>query len=130
MEHLKSLIFSHGAKAFLICTKSNDGEAAPQHLLVCVDLEREDLLKRPTLVLHFLRVDKLMCGSGMIQTREMKKRRNIYQSFSLKIFLKKRSKNFEKNNFAFIYGKEAFREIASTRKRLGGKKQALAHKRN
>ncbi|GFU72962.1 RNase H domain-containing protein [Trichonephila clavipes] len=34
---LKSLRFSHGAKTFPICTKCNDAEATPQHLL---DYER------------------------------------------------------------------------------------------
>ncbi|GFQ64356.1 uncharacterized protein TNCT_640091 [Trichonephila clavata] len=31
--HLQSLRFSHGTKTFPICTKCNDAEATPQHLL-------------------------------------------------------------------------------------------------
>ncbi|GBM40012.1 hypothetical protein AVEN_217608-1 [Araneus ventricosus] len=45
--HLKTLRFSHGDKKFNICTKCNMIEATSQHLLDCVALVYDDLLKRP-----------------------------------------------------------------------------------
>ncbi|GFY05047.1 uncharacterized protein TNCV_561791 [Trichonephila clavipes] len=58
--HLKSPRFSHGAKSFLMFTKCNDAEVTPQDLLDCVDLVRDDLSKRPILVLDLLRVKKFI----------------------------------------------------------------------
>ncbi|GBN35534.1 hypothetical protein AVEN_67408-1 [Araneus ventricosus] len=43
--HLKTLRFSRGDKKFNICTKCNMIEATPQHLLDCVALVYDDLLK-------------------------------------------------------------------------------------
>ncbi|GBN57882.1 hypothetical protein AVEN_147524-1 [Araneus ventricosus] len=43
--HLKTLRFSCGDKKFNICTKCNMIEATPQHLLDCVALVYDDLLK-------------------------------------------------------------------------------------
>ncbi|GBM60894.1 hypothetical protein AVEN_202086-1 [Araneus ventricosus] len=42
---LKTLRFSRGDKKFCICTKCNMIEATPQHLLDCVALVYDDLLK-------------------------------------------------------------------------------------
>ncbi|GBN79204.1 hypothetical protein AVEN_75560-1 [Araneus ventricosus] len=49
---LTPLRFSRGDKKFKICTKCNMIEATPQHLLNCVTLVYDDLLKRPDLVLE------------------------------------------------------------------------------
>ncbi|GBN31366.1 hypothetical protein AVEN_127271-1 [Araneus ventricosus] len=49
--YLKTLRFSRGDKKFNICTKCNMIEATPQHLLDCVALVYDDLLKRPDFVL-------------------------------------------------------------------------------
>ncbi|GBN08463.1 hypothetical protein AVEN_52387-1 [Araneus ventricosus] len=45
-RHLKTLRFSRGDKKLNICTKCNMIEATPQHLLYCVALVYDDLLKR------------------------------------------------------------------------------------
>ncbi|GBN35875.1 hypothetical protein AVEN_205110-1 [Araneus ventricosus] len=45
--HLKTLRYSRGDKKFNICTKSNMIETTPQHLLDCVALVYDDLLKLP-----------------------------------------------------------------------------------
>ncbi|GBO21860.1 hypothetical protein AVEN_262512-1 [Araneus ventricosus] len=50
--HLKTLRFSRGDKKFNMCTKCNMIEAIPQHLLDCVALVYDDLLKRPEFVLE------------------------------------------------------------------------------
>ncbi|GBO31676.1 hypothetical protein AVEN_158672-1, partial [Araneus ventricosus] len=50
--HLKTPRFSRGDKKFNICTKCNMIEATPQHLLDCVALVYDDLLKRPDFVLE------------------------------------------------------------------------------
>ncbi|GBL90830.1 hypothetical protein AVEN_100134-1 [Araneus ventricosus] len=44
-SHLKTLRFSHGDKKFNICTKCNTIEVTPHHLLDCVALVYDDLLK-------------------------------------------------------------------------------------
>ncbi|GBM21205.1 hypothetical protein AVEN_265812-1 [Araneus ventricosus] len=58
--HLKTLRFSRGDKKFNICTKYNMVEATPQHLLDCVALVYDDLLKRPDFVLEVMRANDLM----------------------------------------------------------------------
>ncbi|GBM45447.1 hypothetical protein AVEN_233344-1 [Araneus ventricosus] len=58
--HLKALRFSRGDKRFNICTKCNMIEATPQHLLDCVALVYDDLLKRPDFVLEAMRANDLM----------------------------------------------------------------------
>ncbi|GBL65134.1 hypothetical protein AVEN_167932-1 [Araneus ventricosus] len=58
--HLKYLRFSRGDKKFNICTKRNMIEATPQHLLDCVALVYDDLLKRPDFVLEVMRANDLM----------------------------------------------------------------------
>ncbi|GBO42038.1 hypothetical protein AVEN_172070-1 [Araneus ventricosus] len=58
--HLKTLRFSRGDKKFDICTKCNMIEATPQHLLYCVALVYEDLLKRPDFGLEVMRANDLM----------------------------------------------------------------------
>ncbi|GBM31463.1 hypothetical protein AVEN_72864-1 [Araneus ventricosus] len=45
---------------FNICTKCNMIEATPQHLLDCVALVYDDLLKRPDFVLEVMRANDLM----------------------------------------------------------------------
>ncbi|GBO06080.1 hypothetical protein AVEN_247872-1 [Araneus ventricosus] len=55
---LKTLRFSRGDKKFNICTKCNVIEATPQHLLDCVALVYDDLLKR--LVLEVMRANDLI----------------------------------------------------------------------
>ncbi|GBN62688.1 hypothetical protein AVEN_159741-1 [Araneus ventricosus] len=57
--HLKTLIFSRGDKKFNICTKCNMIEATPQHLLDCVALVYDDLLKRPDFVLEVMKANDL-----------------------------------------------------------------------
>ncbi|GBM78742.1 hypothetical protein AVEN_129802-1 [Araneus ventricosus] len=57
--HLKTLRFSLGDKKFKICTKHNMIEATPQHLLDCVALVYNDLLKRPDFVLEVMRASDL-----------------------------------------------------------------------
>ncbi|GBM46099.1 hypothetical protein AVEN_236118-1 [Araneus ventricosus] len=54
-SHLKTVRFSCGDKKFSICTKCNMIEATPQHLLDCVSLVYDDLLKRPDFVLEVMR---------------------------------------------------------------------------
>ncbi|GBM36171.1 hypothetical protein AVEN_218195-1 [Araneus ventricosus] len=58
--HLKNPRFSRGDKKFNICTKRNMIEATPQHLLDCVALVYDDLLKRPDFVLEVMRANDLM----------------------------------------------------------------------
>ncbi|GBO04409.1 hypothetical protein AVEN_17956-1 [Araneus ventricosus] len=58
--HLKTLRFSRGYKKLTICTKCNMIEATPQHLLHCVALAYDDLLKRPDFVLEVMRANDLM----------------------------------------------------------------------
>ncbi|GBN28545.1 hypothetical protein AVEN_202673-1 [Araneus ventricosus] len=58
--HLKTLRFSPCDKTFNICTKCNMIEATPQHLLDCVALVYDDLLKRPDFVLEVMRANDLM----------------------------------------------------------------------
>ncbi|GBN21553.1 hypothetical protein AVEN_98972-1 [Araneus ventricosus] len=58
--HLKTFRFSRGDKKLNICTKCNMIEATPQHLLDCVALVYDDLLKRPDFVLEVMRADDLM----------------------------------------------------------------------
>ncbi|GBM80670.1 hypothetical protein AVEN_209864-1 [Araneus ventricosus] len=59
--HLKTLRFSRGDKKFNICTKCNMIEATPQHLLDCVDLVYDDLLKRPDFVLEVITLHYTTC---------------------------------------------------------------------
>ncbi|GBL92467.1 hypothetical protein AVEN_174740-1 [Araneus ventricosus] len=58
--HLKTLRFSHGDKKFNICTKCNMIDVTPQHLLDCVALVYDDLLKRPDFVLEMMKANDLM----------------------------------------------------------------------
>ncbi|GBN20582.1 hypothetical protein AVEN_111538-1 [Araneus ventricosus] len=58
--HLKTLRFSLGDKKFSICTKCNMIEATPQHLLDCVALVYDDLLKRRDFVLEVMKANDLM----------------------------------------------------------------------
>ncbi|GBM65391.1 hypothetical protein AVEN_232321-1 [Araneus ventricosus] len=58
--HLKTFRFSRGDKKFNICTKCNMIEATPQHLLDCVALVYDDLLKRPDFVSEVMRANDLM----------------------------------------------------------------------
>ncbi|GBM66283.1 hypothetical protein AVEN_239542-1 [Araneus ventricosus] len=58
--HLKTLRFSRGDKKFGICTKCNMIEATPQHLLDCVVLVYDELLKRPDFVLEVIKANDLM----------------------------------------------------------------------
>ncbi|GBN35046.1 hypothetical protein AVEN_2550-1 [Araneus ventricosus] len=58
--HLKTLTFSHGDKKFNICAKCNMIETTPQHLLNCVALVYDDLLKRPDFVLEVIKANDLM----------------------------------------------------------------------
>ncbi|GBM15530.1 hypothetical protein AVEN_8915-1 [Araneus ventricosus] len=57
--HLKTVRFSRSDK-FNICTKCNMIEATPQHLLDCVVLVHDDLLKRPDFVLEVMKANDLM----------------------------------------------------------------------
>ncbi|GBO03632.1 hypothetical protein AVEN_263581-1 [Araneus ventricosus] len=58
--HLKTHRFFRGDKKFNICTKRNMIEATPQHLLDCVALVYDDLLKRPDFVLEVMKANDLM----------------------------------------------------------------------
>ncbi|GBM34467.1 hypothetical protein AVEN_106708-1 [Araneus ventricosus] len=58
--HLKTLRFSRGDKKFNICTKCNMIEATQQHLLDCVALLYDGLLKLPDSVLEVMRANDLM----------------------------------------------------------------------
>ncbi|GBL88646.1 hypothetical protein AVEN_195640-1 [Araneus ventricosus] len=68
--HLKTLRFSRGDNKFNICTKCNMIEAIPQHLLHCVVLVYNDLLKRPDFVLEVR-----PHGSDLIQIRRIRKKK-------------------------------------------------------
>ncbi|GBM50898.1 hypothetical protein AVEN_54335-1 [Araneus ventricosus] len=59
-DHLKTLRFSRGDKKFNICTKYNMIEAIPQHLLDCVALVYDDLLKRPDFLLEVIKANDLV----------------------------------------------------------------------
>ncbi|GBO04380.1 hypothetical protein AVEN_263118-1 [Araneus ventricosus] len=74
--HLKTHRFSRGDKKFNICTKCNMIDATPQHLLDCVALVYDDLLKRPEFVLEGERSH----GYDLIQIRRIskKKKRQTY----------------------------------------------------
>ncbi|GBN77401.1 hypothetical protein AVEN_59194-1 [Araneus ventricosus] len=58
--HLKTLRFSRGDKKFNVCTKCNMVEATPQHLLDCVTLVYDYLLKRPDFMLEVMKANNLM----------------------------------------------------------------------
>ncbi|GBL95104.1 hypothetical protein AVEN_188837-1 [Araneus ventricosus] len=58
--HLKTLRYSRGDKKFNIFTKCNMIEATPQHLLDCVALVYDDLLKRPDFVSEVMKANDLM----------------------------------------------------------------------
>ncbi|GBM46986.1 hypothetical protein AVEN_217288-1 [Araneus ventricosus] len=58
--HLKTLRFCRGDKKFNICTKCHMIEVTPQHLLDCVALVYDDLLKRPDFVLEVVKANDLM----------------------------------------------------------------------
>ncbi|GBM92847.1 hypothetical protein AVEN_72430-1 [Araneus ventricosus] len=58
--HLKTLRFSRGDKKFNICTKCNMTEATPQHLLDCVALVYDEMLKRPDFVLEVMKANDLV----------------------------------------------------------------------
>ena len=58
--HLRTLRFSGGNKIFPTCTKCNTSEATAEHLLRCIALSREDLLRSPRAVLDRLRAEGLM----------------------------------------------------------------------
>ncbi|GBM77681.1 hypothetical protein AVEN_22394-1 [Araneus ventricosus] len=58
--YLKTLRFSRGDKKFNIYTKCNMTEAIPQHLLDCVSLVYDDLLKRPDFLLEVMNASDLM----------------------------------------------------------------------
>ncbi|GBN63146.1 hypothetical protein AVEN_250657-1 [Araneus ventricosus] len=58
--HLKTLRFSRGDKKFNICQKCHMIKATPQHLLDCVALVYDDLLKRPDFVLEVMKANDLM----------------------------------------------------------------------
>ncbi|GBL63556.1 hypothetical protein AVEN_209724-1 [Araneus ventricosus] len=58
--HLKTLRFSRSDKKFNICTKCSVIEATPQHLLDCVALVYDDLVKRPDFVLEVMKSNDLM----------------------------------------------------------------------
>ncbi|GBM14691.1 hypothetical protein AVEN_97198-1 [Araneus ventricosus] len=59
-SHLKNPRFSRGDKKFNICTKCNMIEATLQHLLDCVALVYDDLLKCPDFVLEVIKENDLM----------------------------------------------------------------------
>ncbi|GBL82902.1 hypothetical protein AVEN_53749-1 [Araneus ventricosus] len=69
--HLKTFRFSLGDKKFNICTKCNMIEATPQHLLDCVALVYDDLLKQPDFVMEVMKANDLM---DLIQIRKKKKK--------------------------------------------------------
>ncbi|GBN96978.1 hypothetical protein AVEN_107573-1 [Araneus ventricosus] len=58
--NLKTFRFSLGDNKFNICTKCNMIEATPQHLLDCVALVCDDLLKRPDFALEVMKASDLM----------------------------------------------------------------------
>ncbi|GBM41194.1 hypothetical protein AVEN_109976-1 [Araneus ventricosus] len=58
--HLKTLRYSRGDNKFNICTKCNMIEATSQHLLDCVALVYDNLLKRPHFVLEVMKANDLM----------------------------------------------------------------------
>ncbi|GBL87704.1 hypothetical protein AVEN_81328-1 [Araneus ventricosus] len=58
--HLKTLRFSRDDKKFNICTKCNMTEATPKHLLDCVAVVYDDLLKRPDFGLEVMKANDLM----------------------------------------------------------------------
>ncbi|GBN75109.1 hypothetical protein AVEN_114329-1 [Araneus ventricosus] len=58
--HLKTLRFFRVDKKFNICTKCNMTEATPQHLLDCVALVYDDLLKRSDFMLEVMKGNDLM----------------------------------------------------------------------
>ncbi|GBN19458.1 hypothetical protein AVEN_270878-1 [Araneus ventricosus] len=58
--HLKTLRFSRDDKKFNICTKCNMIEATPQHLLDCVALVYDGLLKQTDFVLEVMKANNLM----------------------------------------------------------------------
>ncbi|GBM40852.1 hypothetical protein AVEN_6915-1 [Araneus ventricosus] len=72
--HLKTLRFSRGDKKFNICTKCNMIEATPQHLLDCLALVYDDLLKRPDFVLEVMNANDLM---DLIQIRRIRKKTGL-----------------------------------------------------
>ncbi|GBM11625.1 hypothetical protein AVEN_16942-1 [Araneus ventricosus] len=58
--HLKILRISRGDKKFNICTKCNMIEATPQHILDCIALVYDDVLKRPDFVLEVTKANDRM----------------------------------------------------------------------
>ncbi|GBM24415.1 hypothetical protein AVEN_241815-1 [Araneus ventricosus] len=79
--HLKTLRFSCGDKKFNICTKSNIIEATLQHLLVCVALVYNDLLKGPDFVLEVMKANDLM-DLIRFKSEGLERRRRLINSFN------------------------------------------------
>ncbi|GBM43169.1 hypothetical protein AVEN_128494-1 [Araneus ventricosus] len=94
--HLNTLRFSRGDKKFNICTKCNMIEATPQHLLDCVALVYDDVLRRPD---FFVGDDEgeRSHGSDLIQIRRIRKKKKIF------IYLLAKSKEIASNNFPYSF---------------------------
>ncbi|GBM52857.1 hypothetical protein AVEN_272063-1, partial [Araneus ventricosus] len=59
-RHIRSLAFSDNSKCFEICPKCTAEQAAPDHILACLGLSKQDLVPNPLLTLDFFRVHRLM----------------------------------------------------------------------
>ncbi|GBN38862.1 hypothetical protein AVEN_210583-1 [Araneus ventricosus] len=58
--HIRSLSFSYNSECFEICLKCTAEQAAPDHVLACLELSKQDLVSNPLLTLDFFRVHRLM----------------------------------------------------------------------
>ncbi|GBN86086.1 hypothetical protein AVEN_104145-1 [Araneus ventricosus] len=92
--HLKTLRFSRGDKKFNICIKCNMIEATLQHLLDCVALVYDDLLKRPDFVLEVIKANDLMDlisfrSKGLERRRQGD--RKLFYGFFFKLYSRQRS---------------------------------------
>ncbi|GBO36586.1 hypothetical protein AVEN_149439-1 [Araneus ventricosus] len=79
--HSKTLRLSRSDKKINIGTKCNVIEATPQHLLDCVALVYDDLLKRPDFVLEVMKANDAH-GSDMIQIRRIRKKKIYLPEYS------------------------------------------------
>ncbi|GBM48122.1 hypothetical protein AVEN_116838-1 [Araneus ventricosus] len=58
--HIRSLTFSDNSKCFEICSKCTTEQAAPDNILTCLGLSKQDPVSNPLLTFYFFRVQRLM----------------------------------------------------------------------
>ncbi|GFS81723.1 uncharacterized protein TNCV_2706691 [Trichonephila clavipes] len=58
--HIKFLSFSEIKNTFSVCTRCQDHQASPEHVMRCMDLTSKDIYTDPLFVLDFFRANDLI----------------------------------------------------------------------